>query len=183
VAKIRTRPGFTVLELLVVLILLIILAAVTLPNFVGLKGNAAQRAAADLVTARIADARARAIETGVPYRLAVYQDGTRIRLARDVMEFGELPVANPPSGASLASEDTLQEATVAVEPDPVFGGPPADPTGWVTIGTFTPDGVCREENVVIQVLEGNFPPIRIHLRGIVGNSRVLPLDSQGGMSP
>jgi prepilin-type N-terminal cleavage/methylation domain-containing protein len=180
VANPNHRPGFTILELLVVLALLLILAAVTLPSFVGLKGNAHQRAAADLVTARIADARGRAIEFGVAYRLAVSEDGTRIRLARDVVEFGELAVDTPPAGDSRSSEDALQHATVVVEPHPEFGPPPTDSGGWVTIATFTPDGVCREDNVIVQVLEANYPPMRIHVRGIVGGSRVLPMSPQDG---
>ena len=183
-ANSNPRPGFTILELLIVLAVLILLAAVTLPSFVGLKGNVHQRAAADLVNARIADARGRAIEFGVPFRLAVSPDGTRIRLARDVPEFAELPVDNPPGGDSRSSEDTLQNATVMVEPHPELGPPPSDAGGWVTIATFTPDGVCLEDNVIVQVLETNYPPIRIHVRGIVGGSRVLPMDAQdGGLTP
>ena len=54
----------------------------------------------------------------------------------------------------------------------------------MTIATFTPDGVCLEDNVIVQVLEANYPPIRIHVRGIVGGSRVLPMDAQnGGLTP
>lgn len=184
VANTNPRPGFTILELLVVLALLIILAAVTIPSFVALKGNTDQRAAADLVTARIADARARSIEYGVPYRLAVSSDGTRLRLARDAVEFADLPVDTPASGASQSSEDIFRNATVEIEPHPELGPPPTDSGGWITIATFTPDGVCREDNVIVQVLEGAYPPIRIHVRGIIGGSRILPMDSQNaGVTP
>ena len=39
----------------------------TLPSFSALKGNSRQKAAADLVRARLADARAKAMEDGQPY--------------------------------------------------------------------------------------------------------------------
>ncbi len=57
-----TRPGYTVLELCVVIALLVILGAAIIPGIPGIAGNVRQKAAADLVRARMADARAKAME-------------------------------------------------------------------------------------------------------------------------
>jgi Tfp pilus assembly protein FimT len=184
----RHRPGLTLVELLVVLALLIILAAVTLPSFSGLRGNTDQQAAADLVRARVADARGRAMEFGTVYRLAVSADGTRLRLAPDGDDFASAPVDNPPAGASRASEDTLERATASVttettDPEAV-SAPSAGAGGWMTVATFLPDGTCRECNMLVQVSETGFPPITIRVRGITGDARIVRPDevhAHGGM--
>lgn len=162
---------------MLVIAVLLILAAVTFPSIAAMQGNVRQKAATDTVRARIADGRARAMEHGAEYRLAVHQDGTRLRLAADGPDFADRPADNPPTGSSLASEDTLEKATVAVLADASMGETPADSSGWVTIATFLPDGTCREDSVVIAINEPTFPAMRVHLRGVTGSSRVLPPDT------
>jgi type II secretory pathway pseudopilin PulG len=175
----QPRPGITLLELLVVLALLIILAAVALPSVSALWGNARQKAAADTIRARLADARGRAMEHGTPFRLAVSSDGTRLRLAPDVPEFASLPAADPPSGASRVSEDRLEKVTAEILPDPDSPPPPADGE-WVTAVTFLPDGTAREDNVVIAVRERDFPPIHVRVRGVTGSVRVIQTQANPG---
>ncbi|HJZ58222.1 MAG TPA: prepilin-type N-terminal cleavage/methylation domain-containing protein [Gemmataceae bacterium] len=178
----QPRPGFTLLELLCVLALLLILAAVTLPSFDAIRGNSRQKAAADLVRTRIADARARAIETGVPYRLAISTDGTRLRLAPDGADFANLPASDQVIGAGKVTEDQLEKATAGVAPPD--GSPvPAGDDNWVTVATFKPDGTCREDLVVFEVREEGYPPIRIQIRGLTGTDRVLPNQTDNTGNP
>ena len=176
----QTRSGFTLLELMVVLVLLIILAAVALPSFSGLKGNADQRAAADQLRARIADARGLALQETVTYRLAINKDGTKIRVAPDTQDFAHVAVSDEATGAARAIETTLEKATVAMAADSETG---ANSDDWITLGTFLPNGTCREDSIVIEVNETNFPPIRILLRGVTGTARLLIPDSSGGAKP
>lgn len=173
----------TLLELMVVLALLLILAAATLPSFDAIKGNVRQKAAADLVRARLADARARAMEDALPYRIAFHEDGTRIRVAQDGPDFASRPADNPGSFASRSTEDTLVGATAYVSHDAADTVPEVD-GGWVTVATVLADGTCREASVLIEVREGAFPPIRIQLRGVTGTSKLLPLDTNApGATP
>lgn len=178
------RPGFTLLELTVVLAIIILLSAIAIPSLSGIRGNTDQKGAADTVRARIADARGRAMEFGVTYRLAVSQDGTKLRLAPDADDFASVAVDNPPFGASRASEDTLEKVTVTVAGDPEAGTGPHSPDGWTTIATFLPDGTCREDRVLVEVNETGFPPIEIRIRGVTGDARVNhPQTANGGMMP
>lgn len=173
----QPRTGFTLLELLVVLAMLLILAAVTLPSFTGLRGNADQKAAADQVRARIADARGLAMEKGIPYRLAVYSDGTKIRLAPDGIDFAELPASDQITGSSAAVEQTFQKVTVGLYADPESPQPHSDDSGWLTVATFLPDGTCKEDSATIEVREPGFPPMRLRIRGVTGTAKVMPLDT------
>jgi prepilin-type N-terminal cleavage/methylation domain-containing protein len=176
----RPRPGYTLMEMVAVLAVVLILGAVTVPTLNGLKGNADQRAAADAVRERIADARGLAMEQGQPYRLAVSADGTRLRVAPDGEEFASAQAAQESSSAATAIETKLDKAKATVAADEEYGPPPADGGGWVTIGTFLPDGTCREVGATIEVHEGRFPVLRIHLRGVSASARVLHPDAKHG---
>ncbi|MBX9582406.1 MAG: type II secretion system GspH family protein [Gemmataceae bacterium] len=171
-----SRPGFTLLELTLVMAMILILGAFVVPSLGALKGNADQRGAADAVRGRIADARGLAMEHGVPYRLALSAGGTRLRVGPDGADFaagGAAEVATP--NARVIETGLVGKVSAAVE-DPDDAG---DGT-WVTVGTFQPDGTCREDNVVVAVSEGDFPPLRVQLRGVTGSSKLLPPAKPGG---
>lgn len=170
------RPGLTLLELMVVLALLIILAAVTLPSYAGLKGNSDQRAAADQFRSRVADARGLAMQEALPYRLAINSDGTKIRVAPDTADFASTACSDEAYGGAKAIETTLVKTTVSIEsetdaPDPMGSD------SWTTVATFLPNGTCREDATIVDVNEPGFPPIRILLRGVTGTAKVLQPDS------
>ncbi|HEX4607607.1 MAG TPA: hypothetical protein VH092_05315 [Urbifossiella sp.] len=117
-----------------------------------------------------------AMEYGQAYRLAISTDGTRIRLAPDTLDFSSAPVVNAPGSAVTALETRLDKATAGLIADDDTSAPGGD-GNWVTIGTFLPDGTCRETGSLIQIHEGNFPPIQIQLRGMSASARVLPLNA------
>lgn len=175
----RTRPGYTLMEMIAVLAIILILASVTYPTFRGLKGNSDQKAAADAVRGQVADARGLAMFHGQPYRMAVSSDGTRVRIAPDTLDFSTHPAASTPSAAATAIELKLERATAAVEDDE-YGSAQADGGGWITVGTFLPDGTCRETGAIVEVKEGTFPPLRVHLRGVSASARVLPPGAKHG---
>jgi prepilin-type N-terminal cleavage/methylation domain-containing protein len=166
------RPGFTVFELVVVLAILLMLAALTLPSFEALYGNSKQRAAVDLVRTRIANARTRAMETGAPQRLAISTDGTRIRLAPDGPNFADLPAAEFSTSNAKVNEDSLDKATAGLSVDEGTPAPNGD-GNWQTIATFKPDGTCKEDNAIVEIRQDGYPPIRIQIRGVTGTSRIL----------
>ena len=66
-----------------------------------------------------------------------------------------------------------REVVVIEANDPV---PERDGSGWTTVATFLPDGPCREANVLVEVREKNYPPIRVRIRGVTGATKLLPVD-------
>lgn len=171
-----TRRAYTILELCVVLALLVILGAAIIPSVAGIAGNVRQRAAADLVRARLADARAKAMEDGRPYRVAVTDDGTRVRVAPDGLDYAAAPPDNPPSYQSKVTEDSIDRASAHILTESEDTAPERDGRGFTTVATFNPDGTCREANVTVEVREKTFPPIRIQIRGVTGSTKLLPVD-------
>jgi type II secretory pathway pseudopilin PulG len=174
-----TRRGYTLFEIIVILALLILLGVAIIPTLTGFYGNTRQRAAADAIRSRLADARARAMEEGIPYRVALHEDKTRIRLAPDLEEYVGLAPDDPPAFNSKVIEDKLTPATAELV---IEGGSDlvADPGGWITIAVFKPTGDCKEDRVVkIDVKERDFRPIRIEVRGMTGSTTVTPAPKGG----
>src|SRR5947209_18452765 len=72
----RRRPGFTLLELILVMVILLVAAALTIPAVETMLADGRIKAARDLVRARWADTRGRAMQEGRPYKFSViYQTG------------------------------------------------------------------------------------------------------------
>jgi prepilin-type N-terminal cleavage/methylation domain-containing protein len=184
-AAVRTRTpraGFTILELLVVLAMLLLLAALTLPSFAGLRGNSKQKAASDIVRTRIANARTRAMETGVPHRLAISADGKKIRLGPDVPDFANLSASTLGNLNAAVNEDSL-DADAGLQNDDGAANNEGTADGWKTIATFKPDGTCVEDHAIVTLQEEGFPPLRIQIRGITGTARILPVQTGTGAGP
>src|SRR4051794_6473989 len=134
------RRGYTLFELVCVMALIVVLGAAVLPSMTGLYGDTHQRAAADLFNTRLAEARAKAMETGQPYRVAL--NGDKLRVAPEGDDFATLPPDTPAAYASKATEDTLDKATAGLTGVAGAAAPDADQAGWATIATFLPDGTC-----------------------------------------
>jgi len=174
------RAGYTIFEMIVVLAILLILGAVLIPSFAGYYGNTKQRAASDLLRTRLAEARAKAIEQGTPYRVAVNADRIRIRVAPDGDLFDSMQADNPPGPNSQCTEDTLDGATLELQAEVDDERTPSA-GGWVTVVTMKATGDCREtRHALVLVKEKDFNPIQVEVRGITGQTRVTTTTKAGG---
>jgi Tfp pilus assembly protein FimT len=174
------RQAYTLIELIVVLALLIILGGAVVMTFDGNYSNTRQKAAADGIRARMADARAKAMEQGTWYRLAIHTDRTRIRLAPDGPDFASLPADNPPSLDSRVTEDQFEQGVTA---EVIFDSDDQqhqDSAGWITIATVGPEGICKEDGALVRVKEKNFTPIDVRVRGVIGSARIVRPQQNGG---
>jgi len=175
-----SREGYTLFELLIILVVIVILGAVIVPTLDGVYSNTRQKSAADLIRSRISDARTKAIEQGVWYRLAVNQDKTRIRLAADTQNFSSVTPDNPASPTSNNVEDKFDKVTVEVTYDPNDPRASNNTDDWLTVTTIGPEGICREQyNTTITVKESKFQPVLIEIRGLVGSSAIVPPSKKG----
>lgn len=167
------RPGYTLLELIVVLAVLVLLGAIVSSSLTGQSGNSKVKAAADDATGLIAAARSHAIEEGRNYRIAVSQDGTKLRVSPDD------PDALEQSGDADAIKPFVREiglpADVTVVPT-ITGAEmaTADAEGWVRLATFQQDGTCREDLVDFEIREVGVTPLVVQIRGLTGHTTVNP---------
>jgi Tfp pilus assembly protein FimT len=199
------RKGYTLLELVIVIAVLIVLGAVIVPTLTSSYSNTRQKSAADLIRARVVEARAKAMERGVWYRLAINEDKTRIRLAPDGPDFSTLTPDNPPGFNSQVVEDKLDKVTAEVIADPnnpqqssgnssggggsaqqttdgnvLSNGAVAKDGEWVTVMTVGPEGICKEFFTTVSVKESKFEPIYIQDRGLAGSAAIVKPPKNGG---
>lgn len=189
------RSAFTLIELMVVLVMLVVLGAVIVPTLQGMYGNSRQKASADLIRSRIAMARAKAMETGMWIRIAINSDNKRIRVGPDCQNFDNLQPGDSYAPNSMVTEDHLEEGVTARitltdssqasnswTQVSTGGGGGSSSTGsstpsgsdeWNTIVTVGPEGICREGLVRLCVDEGKFKSIYIEVRGIVASSSII----------
>lgn len=168
------RRGFTLFELMVVMMLLLILAAVVLPSIGAFQGDTRQRAASDSVRAELAHARARARDESKPYRVAISEDGKKLRREADSTEFGSA-TADPTSSSTAAAVEIVFEKATAEVKAPDGSAAPTE-NGWVTVAVVLPDGTCRDDNmyVVLKDEDTTKAALYVHVRGLTGASRVVP---------
>ena len=169
--------------------ILILFVSIVLPSINSFFGTNRPKAAADQIRGELAAARAWAIEDGVPYRVALSADGTKVRRAPEA-EFGESVVQGGPASARRV-EQTFEKAVAEVVAGEDGSGAPVATDDWVTIAVVLPDGTCRDDRldaedngnqvVTVEVREradpdkpaGN-PVVRVVVRGITGQVRVEP---------
>jgi hypothetical protein len=161
--------------MVVVLVLLIILGAVIIPSLAGYYGNTKQRAATDLFRTRLAEARAKAMERGIPFRVAIMKNTNSVRVAPDGDTFDTMQPDDPPGPDSQATEDKFDsEVSFDVFLDPTDDRNTPSPGGWTTITTMKANGDSKESlpaNVVFK--QNNYSPIQIQVRGLTGQARTL----------
>lgn len=172
------RRGYTLFEMVVVLAILLLLAAVVLPSIGVFEGDTRQRAGADTVRAELAHARARAREESKPYRVAISDDGRRLRREADGPEFGSAGGENSSTGSAATVEIEFERVTAEVQT--LDGSAAAADNGWVTVATVLPDGTCREDGMLVVFKEGDKSPLYVQVRGLTGASRVVPNPNAGG---
>src|SRR5947199_3954516 len=80
------RRAFTLLEVSLVAVLILMLAMIAYPSIESIYGGVRLTAAADLIRARWADARAHAVDEVKPYRFAIIADTGRFRVAPDTTD-------------------------------------------------------------------------------------------------
>jgi prepilin-type N-terminal cleavage/methylation domain-containing protein len=191
----QPRRGYTLLELLVVMAILILFATLVLPSLNSFFGGNRPKAAADQVRGELAAARAWAMDEGVPYRVAVSADGTKIRRAPEA-EFDQ-PAVESGSASARRAEQTFEKVVAEVLADDGTTPLKAEAGGWVTVAIVMPDGTCRDDreesdengNQVVIValreqLEPGKPPsagaIHVTVRGITGQVQVAPAGKTQG---
>lgn len=165
------RAGYTLVELVIVTVIIVIAAAITVPVIYTMLADTRQTAAADLVQSQLAETRARAMEEGRPWQLG-YLPGTGIyQLAPEDSSEWEQGGEEPTYKADLL-RDKL--------PDDIFFGKSHDElrnmdpgtggmgTGkWEVIAVYLPAGNARDDTTTYFGPAG-VSPMRVNVRALTG---------------
>jgi len=168
------RNGFTLLEIVLVMAIVIIISAVCLPTMNAMYADTRVRGAADEIRRAWAEARAHAIDTGKPYRFSVKFEKIEYRVAPDSEDFwNSVPEGSTDSTAALSNSlpDGINFTRDTKSKFPASGE-------WSTVVVFLPDGTSRAD-ASIAVQEGNGPPLTVSVRGLTGNVSVKNAKQEG----
>jgi Tfp pilus assembly protein FimT len=155
------RRGFTILETLLVLALMIVIAAIAVPSIDAMYGDVRLTAAADMVRGAWADARARAVEDGIAYRFAVVPQEGRFKISPDADEAQADDGGDPP----LIKEDTLPGKVTFANASQ--GASDKNDGEYQAVVVFLPDGTAHED-VEIGFRSGGSRTLVLRLRGLTG---------------
>jgi prepilin-type N-terminal cleavage/methylation domain-containing protein len=144
------RRGVTLFESIVVMVVLVIAAgAATLTYSSAVSGSTPLNAAADVVKAGWADARARAVAESRPYRFSVQEGTGKFRIAPDSPEFWEGGAgSSAPAGAidrelpqniSFCGAQSTDPSQTNGQQGAQGGG------GWTCPIVFLPDGRTQQD--------------------------------------
>jgi Tfp pilus assembly protein FimT len=159
----------------------LILGAILVPSLVGFWSNNRTKAAVDITTARLSDARGAAISQGRAYRVCASPDGRQIRVCPDESELAEqLPTDS--DALPFGRTDTLPDGVVLTPMQTGTADASASADGWVTLATFLPDGTCREDASEFQLAEPDVTPQVVRVRGLTGVWTVNPATAANPMS-
>jgi prepilin-type N-terminal cleavage/methylation domain-containing protein len=182
-----SRAGYTLLEMIVVMAIIVMLGAVIYPSLEDSYDHFKVTAAADAVKGAWAEARARAIEDCMPYRFAVLPGTSHYRVAPDNPEFwsggkppDQIDTGNRPPLVRQGSlpKDILFDADGSSMP--VNGGnknddaedAPVESAAWVTKVVFLPTGEAQDD-YELKLEKKNAQPIILRLRALTGTVRTI----------
>jgi prepilin-type N-terminal cleavage/methylation domain-containing protein len=183
--------GFTLVEMLIVLALLAILAALSWPAVRGLLGQGELRDAARQVRVALVKARLKAIESGVAQRFRYRPHTGRFEVAPLPTSLDEERTASRARSRRSFSDGEAIEGTLPGKvsfqgPDRETGGPSAaeslgesgriDDAGWSAPIVFFASGRSSNARIRLAGPEGSF--IEVTLRGLTGTTRIGPIARQ-----
>ena len=196
--KSRRRSGYTLLEIVLVLTLLVVLIGLAAPSMQNIYSDLRIEAAADAVRSAWADARTRAVNEGRPYRFSLLEGYGNYRVAPDTSEFWSGSETTPASESSpppLVLDGTLPKGARFHSMEAMQNGPDSgngsdssmaagsiDPASWSMTLLFLPDGTVRSELELIQIglRAPGTRPLVVRMRTLTGVARVEPYRPGGG---
>jgi Tfp pilus assembly protein FimT len=172
----KSRTGFTLFELVLVLAVIIVVSAIVSPSVKHLYETHQLRQAADMVRAAWHEARAHAIDEGRPYRFAVVPNTGNYRVAPHGQDFwSDGPPASTASSdlSSLVLSAALPKGLRFSEADGAATGPSSLPPeqvpieAWSTKVIFLPTGRAKS-SVDVAFASSGKRELHLHLRGLTG---------------
>ena len=201
----QSRRGFTLLEMMLVLALILIIGALSYPSMESAYSGYKLTCAADQVRAAWAKARERSLTDGIAYQFAFVPNTGNLRVAPDTPEYwpgggtsSNLPTDVDPDNPPLVLEDSLPKGFYFLSVDSAGGGGstgsnsagasstggndavPASQQGgsgpWVKLVLFRAGGTPQAD-AAIRVQGPSGRPLVLKLRALTGFVTVQPFQA------
>ncbi|HEV3142274.1 MAG TPA: GspH/FimT family pseudopilin [Gemmataceae bacterium] len=178
------RSGFTIMELMLVLVIIVALAAMSYPSIESMYSSVKLEAAGDHIVAQFATARGHAVQEQRVYRFAIEPGTGQYRIAPDEPQFWGGDSGNGPPAEDdgtpppITVEGTLPGGITfdSLAPGAQIVASTPDPGSWATIVLFLPNGGCSDDTSIRLTPTNGGRPIQITVRGLTGTVNMRPLN-------
>jgi prepilin-type N-terminal cleavage/methylation domain-containing protein len=169
----RTRSGFTLVETVLVVAILVIVGAIAIPVTQTLLLDMRIVAAGDMVRARLADARSKALEQGRPWKLACIANTGVFQLAPEEASDWDSADQQPQQKMELIRDHLPTDIIFATSESDIAGSKDQLPASgrWETIAVYLPEGGARDDTILYFGKTG-LMPMRVRVRGLTGVATV-----------
>ena len=175
------RAAFTLIEIILVVVIFLIVASISIPMIQTTLMESRISASGDLVRGKMAEARARAMEEGRPWRFAFIANTGIYQLAPEDSNDWDTQAHEPDERLDLIRDSLPTDIVFALSRDEIFGSEQAggQGSGWETAAIFMPDGAARDDTVIYFGKPG-VAPLRAKLRALTGTASI---ETQTGGAP
>ena len=166
----QLRRAFTTMELVFVLAIIIIAAAISVPVISTMMSDMSVTASGDRLRAMLAETRANAVADGRPWRLAFIPNTGIYQMApEDSSEWSNAAATDTSQQAELVRDSLPKEIVMSLNQDDIMGNEKGLPPGgnWETIAIFDPVGTARDDTLIYYGKPGSGPD-RIGVRALTG---------------
>lgn len=154
------RRGFTILETMLVLALIVVVAAIAIPSIESMYSGVKLTSAADAVRSQWAEARARAAEDGIAYRFSVIPQSGKFKVAPDRQD----EATNDGEDAPLVFEGELPGGVLFADATDLNGESDGE---YQSLVVFMPDGTARND-IEVGFRANGTRTLILRLRGLTG---------------
>ena len=179
------RHAYTLIELMLVMALIVAAAALTVPAMKAMLVDARISASGDVVRARMADTRGKAMEDGRPWKLGFIANSGVFQLAPEGSGVWGGADKDPVMQDDLIRDELPKDIIFALNAGDISGNVPSSSSTytWETIGVYLPDGSARDDATIYFGHQG-IAPLRMVLRGLTGAVAIeVPTVSDAGNAP
>lgn len=179
IAVSRQRHAFTLVEILLVVVIILIVTSISVPVIRSMLVDSRSTAAGDMVRGRLAEARSRAMEDGRPWRVAMLSGTGVIQLAPEESADWEQVAQDSIEKIDLIRDQLPPDIVFALTSEGIASssGAPSAGSSWETIAVYLPAGDAREDRTVYFGNAG-FLPRRAIVRGLTGAVAIEDPDSR-----
>jgi prepilin-type N-terminal cleavage/methylation domain-containing protein len=166
------RSGFTLLELMLVMMIILITASLAAPAIEGMLSDSRVKAARDLVRARWADTRGQAMKEGRPYVFAVIH-GT----GKFMVEPEDDKAPSNSDDKPLKIQDELPQGVVFAVGNSNSGSSnsSSSSSGYQHVAVFLADGTARDD-VSLMFGKENGATLGLKVRALTGSVMLIDSD-------
>jgi prepilin-type N-terminal cleavage/methylation domain-containing protein len=184
------RAGYTLIEVCCVIAMMVLLAAVAVPSIMNRMGEGRIDASADIVRARLADARGMAIDLNKPVRFGFIPGTGKFQVAADDSGvWDQTSNTDTGDGKTEIRGELLQDIVFGTDMNSISGtDSPSQGSGWQTGCVFLPEGGARgpvnldgtsSDDSRFYFGKLGISPLGVEVRGITGASRIYVAADEG----